>query len=66
MIKAFIIPKAAFKGKIKAEEIIAWEEGGHFPYKVPQAIDFRDELPMSGVGKVLRRVLLEEEVNKGK
>ncbi|MDQ5987758.1 MAG: Long-chain acyl-CoA synthetase [Syntrophus sp. SKADARSKE-3] len=66
VIKAFIIPKAIFKGKIQAEEIIAWAKAGISSYKVPQAIDFRDELPMSGVGKVLRRVLLEEEVNKGK
>jgi long-chain acyl-CoA synthetase len=27
-------------------------------------VDFRDELPMTMVGKVLRRVLLEEEKKK--
>jgi long-chain acyl-CoA synthetase len=66
VIKAFIILKPAFKDKISSEEIIKWAKAGISSYKVPQAIVFRDELPMSGVGKVLRRVLLEEEVNKGK
>jgi len=30
-------------------------------YKVPKIIEFRDELPKSNVGKILRRVLKEEE-----
>jgi len=66
VIKAFIIPKPEFKGKITAEEIIKWAKEGISSYKVPQAVEFRDELPMSGVGKVLRRVLLEEEEKKMK
>lgn len=64
VIKAFIVLKPAFKGKVKAEDIISWAKAGISSYKVPQAVDFRDELPMSGVGKVLRRVLLEEEMKK--
>jgi long-chain acyl-CoA synthetase len=31
------------------------------PYKVPQRYEFRDDLPESVVGKVLRRILVEEE-----
>jgi len=59
-----VVPKPQFKGKISADEIIAWAKPRISSYKVPQAVDFRDELPMSGVGKVLRRVLVEEEQNK--
>lgn len=33
-------------------------------YKVPRSIEFRDELPKSMVGKILRRVLAEEEAEK--
>ena len=33
-------------------------------YKRPRAIEFRDELPVSVVGKVLRRILRDEEVAK--
>ena len=60
----YIVLKPAFKDTIKPEEIIAWAKEGISSYKVPQAIDFREELPMSGVGKLLRRVLVEEALNK--
>lgn len=33
-------------------------------YKVPRKIEFRQELPKSAIGKVLRRVLVEEEKQK--
>ena len=33
-------------------------------YKVPHQIEFRDELPKSNVGKILRRQLREEEMKK--
>jgi len=33
-------------------------------YKRPKMIEFRDEIPVSNVGKVLRRVLRDEENKK--
>ena len=33
-------------------------------YKVPKCVEFRSELPKTAVGKVLRRVLLEEELGE--
>ena len=33
-------------------------------YKIPKDIEFRDELPKSNVGKILRRVLRDEEIAK--
>jgi long-chain acyl-CoA synthetase len=30
-------------------------------YKRPKIIEFRDEIPVSNIGKVLRRVLRDEE-----
>ncbi|HIX62494.1 MAG TPA: hypothetical protein H9854_09715, partial [Candidatus Halomonas stercoripullorum] len=33
-------------------------------YKVPRLIEFRDELPKTNVGKVLRRQLRDEETGK--
>ncbi|MBV6540138.1 long-chain-fatty-acid--CoA ligase FadD [Ursidibacter maritimus] len=35
-------------------------------YKIPRDIEFRDELPKSNVGKILRRVLRDEEVARVK
>jgi long-chain acyl-CoA synthetase len=64
VIKAFVVLKPEFKGKTRAEEIIAWARERMSSYKVPQYVDFIDALPMSGAGKVLRRVLLDEELHK--
>jgi long-chain acyl-CoA synthetase len=33
-------------------------------YKIPAIVEFRDELPTTMVGKILRRVLKEEELGK--
>ena len=33
-------------------------------YKIPKEIEFRDELPKTNVGKILRRVLRDEEIAK--
>src|SRR3972149_146082 len=33
-------------------------------FKVPNVVEFRNSLPKSNVGKVLRRVLREEEIKK--
>ena len=47
-----------------AEEITSWcrdPDQGLTGYRVPEEIEFRDELPETLIGKVLRRVLQEEE-----
>jgi long-chain acyl-CoA synthetase len=46
------------------EEIIAFCRENLAPYKIPRSVEFRDELPKSLVGKVLRRALAEEEAKK--
>jgi long-chain acyl-CoA synthetase len=35
-------------------------------YKVPKLIEFRDSLPKSTVGKILRKILKQEEAEKAK
>ncbi|HEY0963857.1 MAG TPA: AMP-binding protein [Pseudomonadales bacterium] len=37
--------------------VLAWCREGLAPYKVPKVVEFRDSLPKSAVGKVLRREL---------
>jgi long-chain acyl-CoA synthetase len=49
-----------------AEEIIKWCKEGLAPYKVPKHVEFRNELPKTMVGKVLRRQLIEEEEQREK
>ncbi|MFP4088877.1 MAG: AMP-binding protein [Cyclobacteriaceae bacterium] len=43
------------------EELKAFCKENMTPYKVPKIIEFRDELPKSNVGKILRRLLKEGE-----
>ena len=43
------------------DEILEYCKENMAAYKRPKFVEFRDELPMTMVGKVLRRVLLEEE-----
>ena len=46
------------------EEIIAYCRERLARYKVPKLVEFRESLPKSLVGKVLRKVLREEEIKK--
>ncbi|MFW9975596.1 MAG: AMP-binding protein [Candidatus Thorarchaeota archaeon] len=46
------------------EEFIEWARDKMAGYKRPKEVDIVDTLPLSNVGKVLRRVLLEEELKK--
>jgi long-chain acyl-CoA synthetase len=45
---------------VTAEELRAWCKERLAPFKVPGRIVFRNELPKSMVGKVLRRFLVED------
>jgi len=58
-VKAFVVPHAGQAAS--AEEIIAFCREHLVVYKVPKQIEFRDSLPKTLIGKVLRRVLQEEE-----
>jgi long-chain acyl-CoA synthetase len=49
-----------------AEEMISFCKEKLTAYKVPKLIEFRESLPKSAVGKVLRKVLRAEEEEKKK
>ena len=58
-VKAYIVLK---KGETSTEdEMEAFCRERLTAYKVPKAFEFRDDLPKTMVGKVLRRALVEEE-----
>jgi long-chain acyl-CoA synthetase len=66
VVKAFVVLAPEKRGKISEEDIRKWAGDNMTRYKVPSFIEFRDELPTTMVGKVLRRVLKEEEMAKRK
>jgi long-chain acyl-CoA synthetase len=59
-IKAFVVLKQDVKG-ITGYELIRWCRERLASYKIPHYIEFRDALPKSKVGKLLRRELRQEE-----
>jgi long-chain acyl-CoA synthetase len=64
-VKAYIVLKPGEKAT--ADEIIAFCRERLAAYKVPKIIEFRDALPKSAIGKVLRKILrAEEEARKKK
>ena len=61
-VKAYIVLKEG--ETLTEEEVIKFCKERLAPYKVPKIIEFRKELPKSMVGKVLRKILREEEAKK--
>jgi len=65
--KAFVvIRRRGGEGtSVSEEELIEHCRRELAPYKVPREVEFREELPKSAVGKLLRRVLAQEERSRG-
>lgn len=59
-IKAFVVLKEDEKG-VTGYDLIKWCRNRLASYKIPQYIEFRDMLPKSKVGKLLRREIRSEE-----
>jgi len=63
-VKAFVVPKEG--ETLTEEEIIGFCRKKLAAYKSPKTVEFREELPKSAVGKILRKVLRDEEAAKKK
>jgi long-chain acyl-CoA synthetase len=57
-VKAYIVPQPG--SKLSKEDLIALCKRRLEVYAVPWEIEFRDALPKNFIGKVLRRLLIEE------
>lgn len=62
-VKAIVVLKHDAKG-VGSADLIRWCRDRLAPYKVPSYIEFRDMLPKSKVGKLLRREIRDEERRK--
>ena len=60
-VKAVIVLRPEWRGKIEAQPIIDWCRENMAAYKVPRVIEFVDALPKSGAGKIMWRDLQERE-----
>jgi len=59
-IKAIVVLKEDARG-VGGAELLKWCRDRLASYKVPSYIEFRDMLPKSKVGKLLRREIRDEE-----
>jgi long-chain acyl-CoA synthetase len=58
-VKAWVVLNAGMT--CTAEELREHCKAKLSAYKVPKKIEFRESLPKTQIGKILRRVLIEEE-----
>jgi len=61
-VKAFIVKRPDVH--LTEKSIDAYCREHLAAYKVPKSYEFRDELPKTAIGKILRRQLIEEEKKK--
>jgi long-chain acyl-CoA synthetase len=61
-VKAFVVPIAG--ETLTEEDVISFCREKLAAYKAPKIVEFRKDLPKSAVGKILRKVLREEEAKK--
>jgi len=61
-VKAYIVLKGGYE--LTEEELNAFCRKHIAAYKVPHIYEFREELPKTAVGKILRRALVDEEKEK--
>jgi len=61
-VKAWVVLKPGQQASV--EDLTAWCKKDLAAYKVPKHIEFRDELPKTNVGKILRRELIKEHKEK--
>ncbi len=59
--KAFIVLNSEQKGKITEKDILSWCKDRMAAYKRPREVEFCKELPKSGAGKILKRLLVERD-----
>jgi long-chain acyl-CoA synthetase len=56
-VKAFVVRKPG--ASLTEDELIAWGKEQFAAYKYPRLVEFRDALPMTATGKLLKRELRE-------
>lgn len=61
-VKAYLVLKEG--AKVTKEELDQFARENLAAYKIPRIYEFREELPKTAVGKILRRTLVEEERKK--
>lgn len=62
VVKAYVVRKSGQSPEITDQSIMDWAKERMASYKAPRLVEFRESLPATGAGKVLRRLLKEDRV----
>ncbi len=60
-VKAVVVLRAEAVGKVSEHDIVSWSREHMAAYKAPRVVQFVGSLPKSGAGKVMWRLLQEQE-----
>jgi fatty-acyl-CoA synthase len=60
-VKAVVVPRSEWRGRIDAQAIIDWCRENMAAYKCPRIVEFVEALPKSGAGKIMWRELQDRE-----
>jgi long-chain acyl-CoA synthetase len=60
-VKIFVVKRSK---EVTAEQLVSFSKKHLTGYKVPHLVEFREELPKTNVGKILRRALRDETLKK--
>lgn len=60
-VKAFVVLRPSARGNLQPEQLIEWARSRMAAYKVPRLVEFVDSLPKTSTGKLLWRVLQDEQ-----
>jgi fatty-acyl-CoA synthase len=60
-VKALVVLKRGEQGRVSERDIIEWSHAQMAAYKSPRIVEFVDELPKSGSGKVMWRELQDQQ-----
>ncbi|NPC58182.1 long-chain-fatty-acid--CoA ligase [Caenimonas soli] len=59
-VKALVVLKPAYRGQVTEQQIIDWSRERMAAYKAPRIVEFVEQLPRSGTGKIQWRELQEQ------
>jgi fatty-acyl-CoA synthase len=61
-----VVLRAEARGSACPEDVIDWARAHMAAYKAPRIVEFVDALPKSGSGKVMWRLLQEQEAARAR
>jgi fatty-acyl-CoA synthase len=60
-VKAVVVLRPGFEGRLTEDDLVAWARDNMAVYKYPRTVQFAERLPKSGSGKIMWRILQDEE-----